>query len=632
MKIPFFILYMSKIIDSRTAMLGEYAKCKADYTYAIETYLQTFDARTGGFVPFKLFTRQKEFVYNLMAHQYNIADKPRQAGVSTTVAAYLATVITLAPPSKPEKILILANKLKSAKELLKKVRTNVSQYPAWMWGSAYDYSKTVDGHIVGQGSTEKINFVNGTEIVALATSEDALRGYTPTILVIDEAAFIDNGADVFTAALPSISTGGKMILISTPNGFDSLYYKVFLGAKSGENTFKITSFRWYEDPRYNEGLTWSKTNDKGVTTTIKEDYYTITSISTKIQDGWKPSSAWYRNMCANMNHDKKKIAQELDVKFEGSSGLVIEYEHIEKQESEFTCEPILKTGFDKNIWVWKYPEEGHIYVLGGDVASGNSDDYSAFSIIDGTTGEQVVEYKGKLRPEDFAKIIYEWGLKYNALTIIDVTGGYGDVVIQELERAEYPLLYVDPKRNLPGIKILINNRNPMITKFVSYFENYDLIVRSKRAINETKTYIWLNGRPDHMPGFNDDVLMTLVMAIYVLDTAYKAVEDVKNKKFAALSWMSNVENTEKITQTPSIVTELASLEQQLLHNKSIPVPVEKKNENETVINPKRNSDKLSEGLPSIMERRKNGARSENGEREELENIEDRRKPKFVLWR
>ena len=65
------------------------------------------------------------------------------------------------------------------------------------------------------------------EIRALATSKDALRGFTPTFLIMDEAAFIDNGSEVFGAALASLGTGGKISLISTPNGMDPLYYKIY---------------------------------------------------------------------------------------------------------------------------------------------------------------------------------------------------------------------------------------------------------------------------------------------------------------------------------------------------------------------------------------------------------------------
>ena len=57
--------------------------------------------------------------------------------------------------------------------------------------------------------------------------KDALRGYTPTILIFDEAAFIDADDDFWSACMASLSTGGKVIVISTPNGFDPIYYSIY---------------------------------------------------------------------------------------------------------------------------------------------------------------------------------------------------------------------------------------------------------------------------------------------------------------------------------------------------------------------------------------------------------------------
>ena len=87
---------------------------------------------------------------------------------------------------------------------------------------------------------------------------DALRGYTPTILIFDEGAYIEGGEELWAASMASVSTGGKIVLISTPNGFDSVYYPVYDHAERGMNNFKITKLEWYMDPRYAEKLKWVK--------------------------------------------------------------------------------------------------------------------------------------------------------------------------------------------------------------------------------------------------------------------------------------------------------------------------------------------------------------------------------------
>ena len=103
-------------------MLYEMGKCLTDPVYGIETYLETEDRTQGGFVPFKLFPKQKELVNAYKSYEHNIVMKPRQAGISTTTAAFLAILTALASNKSTQKILIAANKQETAKEFLKKIR------------------------------------------------------------------------------------------------------------------------------------------------------------------------------------------------------------------------------------------------------------------------------------------------------------------------------------------------------------------------------------------------------------------------------------------------------------------------------------------------------------------------------
>lgn len=234
----------------------EYAKCLMDPSYGIETFLKTFDRTQSGFVKFKLFEKQKEIVRSYRDHRFNLVAKPRQAGVSTTTAAYAAMMIALADIKNPEAILILANKQDMAQEFLGKIKDFLSQLPRWFWGDEYygsEDNEAKDIFIIN--SKKEIKLPNNSRVKAVATSKDALRGYTPTWLIMDEAAFIDDGAIVFSAALTSLGTGGKATLISTPNGMDALYYKTYEQSKMGKNDFNVIEMRWYEDPRYNKDLT-----------------------------------------------------------------------------------------------------------------------------------------------------------------------------------------------------------------------------------------------------------------------------------------------------------------------------------------------------------------------------------------
>ena len=73
--------------------------------------------------------------------------------------------------------------------------------------------------------------------------------------------FIDNGVEVFGAALTALGTGGRAALVSTPNGMDKLYYKTYEQSKSGDNDFHIIEMKWYQDKRYNYDLVWTHEDD-----------------------------------------------------------------------------------------------------------------------------------------------------------------------------------------------------------------------------------------------------------------------------------------------------------------------------------------------------------------------------------
>jgi intein/homing endonuclease len=205
----------------RNEQLQEFAKCLADPVYAIETYLETFDQTQSGYVPFHLFPKQKELVHSIFENRFTIVTKPRQAGITTTTAACMAVKVSFyGDEDIPDKILILANRQEIAQEFLKKIKEFLEQVPRWVWGIEYveDQKKS----IFLTDSKKHIILPTKCEIKALATSKDALRGFTPTILVMDEAAYIDNGAEVYGAALPSLGCLDEKTLIITEDGLKPL--------------------------------------------------------------------------------------------------------------------------------------------------------------------------------------------------------------------------------------------------------------------------------------------------------------------------------------------------------------------------------------------------------------------------
>ena len=538
----------------------EYAACLTNPIYGIETYLVTFDKTQEGFVPFKLFPRQKDIIYAYEKHRFNLVTKPRQAGVSTTTAAYMAIKVAFADEENPEAILIIANKQELAFEFLAKIKDFLSQLPRWVWGSEYyGTSKNEGKTIFLTDSKKEIKLPNGSRVKAVATSKDALRGFTPTYLVMDEAAYIDNGAEVFGAALTALGTGGRATLISTPRGMDALYYKTYDLAKQKKNGFNIIEMKWYEDLRYNKDLKWYRKDEEAETTeVIEETEFTFDSYQRKIDDGWKPTSSWYEEMCLGMNNDSKMIAQELDVSFIGSGGNVIDEEYIELQNKNNVREPAFTHGVENETLIWEEPKEGHQYIMGVDVSRGDGEDSSTITIVDFTTMEQVMEYQGKIQPDLLAQIVEEYGELYKAYTVVDITGGMGVSTVLKLLEFDYKRLHYDT----PNGKILSSKqreiaaygkdnkipgfhatsvRLPMISNLEFKIRTNGIKIRSTRMTSEMKTFIYKNGRPDHMEGYHDDLLMALGMCLWVVEHSFKNLEKLEKQTKAMLSsWVVGV--------------------------------------------------------------------------------------------
>jgi hypothetical protein len=526
--------------------LIEIAKCKQDFVYAIENYLETEDRTQGGYVKFKLFPKQKELINAYINHHHNIVMKPRQAGISTTTAAYIAILVALALKEKPEKILIAANKQETAKEFLKKIKDFVSQLPDWM--DIYRPAGSNDWFDKEKNASSHIKLNNGCEIKAVASSKDALRGYTPSYIIIDEAAFIEGhkGEEFYSAAQPSLATGGRSIIVSTPNGNDPLYYKTYKMAEEGANNYNIIKMKWYEDPRYNKGLKWQKKNDKDEV--IKEvEEWDKDKWDELITNNFHPTSGWFENMCAQLNHDKRKIAQELLCSFLGSGDNVIDPKYVERHRKHNMQDPIRKEWMDGNMWIWEDPIKGHKYIMALDASSGSADDFSTVQIIDFTTGHQVAEYRGKVAPDGLGEIAHYYGDLYTAFVVVDITGGWGANTVLKLIDLAYPtkrmyydtVIGIDSVQNnrqiqkhirngkLPGLNFQ-KNRNTIVSEMEKVIRMDTFKIRSIRTLNEMDSFVYINGRPDHTKGTHDDCLMGIGMCAYVAMTSFKDLEKSNN--------------------------------------------------------------------------------------------------------
>jgi len=547
---------------SKEQVMVEYVRCLQDTPYALRTYLQTYDNTVSRYVPLELFPDQVSLLHDYEEFEENIALKYRQAGVSTVTAAWISKRLVFAKKNQPEKILIIANKLDTSQEMANKIRAFIDQWPSWV-GAGFAPEKNSQRHY-------KLN--NGSEVKAVATSKDALRGFTPTILVFDEAAFIEADNDFWAACMASLSTGGKVIVISTPNGYDPIYYEIYDQALKGMNQFKISEMYWYRDPRYSKDLYLVPTDDLVHYLLNKEEFDESKNVSFGHVDpyerdypelqsyfdiGYKPCSTWYEKMVKKLKYDKRKINQELNCEFLGSGDNVFDNKDLEYIKNNLLTDPPSKM-MGNSLWIWKEPVEGHKYVMGVDVSRGDSEDFSSIQIIDFDEREQVFEYVGKIPPDTLAEIAYKWAVMYNSFIVVDITGGMGITTVRKLQELGYKNLYIDgvdtsniwsynPKAvdKIPGINF--NSKRVQIIAALEEAVRYKFKLKSVRLYNEMNTFVYVNGRPDHQKGQHDDLIMGIAMAIYVGESSFSKLQKAtEHTKVMIESW--NVASNEQLTQ------------------------------------------------------------------------------------
>ena len=588
----------------------EYTKCYKDKSrvYMIQHFLKTYDNTKKRDVPFNLFPRQQDLCRVLGDANNVVTTKPRQAGITTTAGAFISCEMVLADKDSPQTVLAIGNTLDLAQQMLFKIRDFLLQFPLWMWGDEYmdlgydpmlpPPNKNVIFEIC---NSKELKLKNGCKVVARSSGPDASRGVGGVNwLIFDEAAFIENGNDVYASALPTVSTGGHIIMISTPNGKDMLYYETCRQAKlkgtDDWNAFELVELKWYQDPRYNKFLEWTKKDTETGEVLIEKEHlidnegnikYDQEHWDNMINDGWSPRSPWYIKMCKQFNNDSQKIAQELDVSFLGSASNVVEPEFIEMQEKLNVRDPLYMDPLVEETWIWKEPIEGHRYVMGIDNSRGDAADRTAIEILDldgidddGTPClEQVLEYHGKMTGDDVGELAYRYGRMYgDAFCVVECIGGVGDATVLMLLRLKYPNLYYDDaelnkytmQRDASSLKATEDGKLPgfhsnavrfqMLTAFANMVKTNQIKIRSKRVINELDTWIYKGtaAKIDHQDGCHDDTLTCLSMTTFVINYSMNKFIAAKEKDKAMLkAWTASATLTAQTkTHNVKVSTEI----------------------------------------------------------------------------
>ena len=476
---------MSDKKQLKEAIKREYAKCATDPTYFLGKY-GIIQHPVKGKVNFNLYDFQEKSLESFMKHDYNIVLKARQLGLSTLTAGYALWMMTF---QQDKNILVIATKQETAKNLVTKVRVMHANLPGWLKQPCVEDNKL------------SLRYKNGSQIKAVASSEESGRSEALSLLIIDEAAFIDKIDTIWGAAQQTLATGGRALVISTPNGVGNFFHKTWVDAENGVNDFNFIKLHWSVHPEREQE--WRDEQDKLL----------------------GPSLA----------------AQECDCDFITSGRGVIDGLLLENLKESSVREPIEKRGIDSNYWIWQPPNYTKNYVVSADVSRGDGTDYSAFHIIDVESLEQVAEYKGKISTQDFGNMLVNVASEYNNALLVVENNNIGWAAIQQVIDREYPnlfytskdLQYVDvqhqitnkyrsQERNMvPGFSTTSKTRPLIVAKLEEMFREESVVVHSQRLIDELFVFIYNGNRAEALKGYNDDLVMSFAIALWVRDTALR---------------------------------------------------------------------------------------------------------------
>lgn len=491
------------MIDKKT-QIEEILRCGNDPIHFINMWTK-IQHPTRGLIPFKTFDFQNDCVNKFESHKFNIIVKARQLGLSTITAAY---ALWLALFRRDKNILVIATKLKTAQGFLKKVKIIFNNLPKWL-------SLT---KLSALNKTE-LEFDNGSRIEAIPTGENAARGEALSLLIIDEAAFIHDLDDLWAGLFPTVSEGGKVIMISTPNGVGGFYYKQWIESEAKLNEFNPTRLMWDVHPHRD--------------------------------------SNWFAKITRNMS--QKKIAQEYLCEFLTSGETFVQAEDISYIRDQL-CDPILREGPNEGVWVWRNPEPGRRYVISADVARGDSNDYSTFHIIDSDTCEVVAEFMGLYPPDQLANLMIFYGKRYNNALLCPENNSFGHMTAMTLRESGYENLFyekeridiyskVKEKNLLPGFSTQAKSRLQILNKMEEMIRNRVIVIHSKRFYDEVCSFAWSNGKAQAIKGTHDDLIMSLSIGVWIMDVVVSKTYDASDSSRAALFAIGTERRTANLVES-----------------------------------------------------------------------------------
>jgi len=300
---------------------------------------------TQGRMLYHPYEYQKHLIENYHRYRFSISMLARQTGKTTSAAGYLLWYAMFVPDST---VLVAAHKYTGAQEIMQRIRYAYESVPDHIRAGAVDYNK---------GS---LAFDNGSRIVSATTTENTGRGMSISLLYADEFAFVRPtiATEFWTSISPTLATGGKAIITSTPNSDEDQFALIWKGANRceddygnptevGQNGFKAYKATWSNHPDRDDNWANQQKSALGIDRFRRE------------------------HECEFIINDETLIAPAKLIDLQGR-------------------DPLYKTG---EVRWFKQPQKDRIYAVALDPSLGTGGDPAAIQVFEANTTEQVAEWR-----------------------------------------------------------------------------------------------------------------------------------------------------------------------------------------------------------------------------------------------
>jgi hypothetical protein len=467
---------------------SEFLKCAINPLYFIDNYIYIRHGVKGR-VPFKLFDYQKDLVLTYWKNRQVIAMCSRQLGKTETAASFMLWFATF---QKDANILIAANNFRAATEIMDRIKFSYEELPDWLKAGVVTYN------------VQKIVFDNGSRIESATTTPNTGRGKSISLLYLDEMAFVKPriAEEFWSAISPTLATGGKCIITSTPNSDEDTFATIWYASNRttdefgnelpdglGANGFKAFKAKWNQHPERDE--------------------------------------TWAQKERAKIGYEK--FEREYELRFLTADSTLIDSQTLANLVS---TEPLFKTN---EIRWWEKPQPNSIYLISLDPSAGVGLDSAAIQVWRLPDMVQVAEWlhnrsdivsqlrilvqiagflerEMRASPQQMSEPEIFWTFENNS---------YGQAVIELLNESGWDIvpaqLMSEPNQTgtkfRKGLNTNGRTKSQAVTKLKSLIEGNRLSIKSKPLISELKNYVTKGGSFSAKSGEHDDLVAALLLIV-----------------------------------------------------------------------------------------------------------------------